>query len=97
MTPQDIQSALLTVLKEVQTLSGRAWNDIKSGDKPIGTLAGFDSLCSIEATVLLEQSLGGVALGKNSLFVSESGDRALTVEEISQRAHNLMNSIKGKP
>ena len=94
MSKEQIQAALVAVLKQVQELSGRAWNALKPTDKPIGSLAGFDSLCSIEATVMVEQKLG-VALGANSVFVSDDGKRALSIEEITQRVHGLLRETKG--
>jgi len=92
MTIDNIQAVVLDVLKNVQELSGRSWEGLSTNGTPIGTLAGFDSLCSIEATVLVEQGLGGNSLGASSLFISEDGRRALTLEEISKRIHKLLTA-----
>jgi hypothetical protein len=94
MSKEQIRAALVAVLKQVQELSGRTWSILKPTDKPIGSLDGFDSLCSIEATVMVEQKLG-VALGTNSVFVSDDGKQALSIEEITQRVHGLMPQKKG--
>ncbi len=95
--PQDkIEITVLEVLKEVQELSGRKWEGLSPGGKPIGSLAGFDSLCSIEATVMIEQKLGGAPLGACSLFVSEDGLNALSLEEISQYIRKLTSALQGK-
>src|ERR1700741_4388387 len=96
MTPIEIQAAIFDVLKDVQELSGRQWVPLPATAKPIGVLAGFDSLCSIETTVLLELKLGCAPLGPSSLFISEDGKRALTVQEVSQRIHK-MNAAQGNP
>ena len=90
MTPETIRAAVLDVLKEVQELSGRTFDGLAVGAKPIGTLPGFDSLCSIEATVLVEQKLGCPPPGASSLFISDDGNRALTLQEISDRIHTLI-------
>ena len=90
MKPETIQTVVLDVLKEVQELCGRKWGGVPIAAKPIGALAGFDSLCSIEATVLVEQKLGCGPLGASSLFISEDGKRALTLQEISSRIHKLI-------
>ena len=90
MSPETIQTVVLDVLKEVQKLCGRKWEGVPIASKPLGTLAGFDSLCSIEATVLVEQKLGCARLGASSLFISEDGKRALTLQEICHRIHKLV-------
>ena len=96
MTPEAIQRVVLAVLKDVQELSGREWEPLAVTAKPIGVLAGFDSLCSIETTVLLELKLGCPLLGSSSLFISEDGNRALTVQEVSQRIHKMITTEQGK-
>jgi hypothetical protein len=85
MSVDEIQTVLLEILREVQTLSGRPWSGLSPSAKPIGELDGFDSLSSVEATVMLEESLGWGDLEIESIFISEDGKRALTVDEIAQR------------
>ena len=80
----DIQTAITEVLKEVQRLSGHTWTDLRSTDKPIEDLDGFDSLTSVETTVMVEEKLGCGELGTASIFVSEDGKRALTLQESAQ-------------
>jgi len=92
MTPETIRPVVLGVLKEVQELCGRRWDGLPVTAKPIGALTGFDSLCSIEATVLVEQKLGCAPLGASSIFISEDGTRALTLQEISERIHKLITA-----
>ena len=92
MAPEGIQTLVIDVLKEVQELSGRKWEGIPITGKPIGDLPGFDSLCSIEATVLVEQKLGGASLGVSSLFISDDGKRALTLREVSDRVHKMITA-----
>lgn len=92
MSLDKIQQTVLEVLKEVQTLSGRTWSGLPLTANPFNELDGFDSLCSVEATVMLEEKLGhGVLNAKAfSLFVSEDGKRALTLLETSQLIQKLI-------
>jgi acyl carrier protein len=84
MTGSDINKIVCDALAEVQTLSGRDPRIANNSIKPIGELEGFDSLCSVEATVLIESRLGA-DFGLESIFISEDGNRALTIEEICTR------------
>jgi hypothetical protein len=76
-------------LREVQMLGGYEWEALAPKAEVIGTLEGFDSLTAIEATVLVEQKLSEklgrsepLSLGKDSIFVSEDGRRALCLDEV---------------
>ena len=53
-----VRSLILSVLQEVQEMSGREWNGLVGDAKPIGALEGFDSLSGIEVTVMIEERLG---------------------------------------
>jgi hypothetical protein len=90
MSLDEIQVALLDVLKEVQTLGGHSWKRANPNDKPIEDLEGFDSLIAVESTVMMEVRLGCGDLGIDSIFVSEDGRRALTVQQITQNVKNLL-------
>lgn len=92
MSPSEIQSLVLDVLKAIQIMSGRPWAGFDPNATPIGDLDGFDSLTGIEATVMIEQNLGGQDLELESLFVSEDGKQALTVTEVAERIAKLLNS-----
>ena len=89
MSLDEIQNIVLEVLREVQTLSGRSWTGLDPTAAPIGSLDGFDSLCAVEATVMVEEKLGCRDLEVESIFVSDDGKRALTVKEIAQRLSKL--------
>ena len=84
MSLQHIKQVILEVLKEVQTLSGRPWADLPTTAKPLCDLNGFDSICSVEATVLVEHKLGGQKLKPYSVFISEDGARALSIDETAK-------------
>lgn len=89
MSLEQIQQAAIAVLKEVQTLSGRAWTPLSLTSNPFTDLDGFDSLCSIEATVMLEEKLGLKDLDTISVFVSEDGKQSLTIAETAQLIQKL--------
>jgi acyl carrier protein len=89
MTPQDLVQHVCEVLAEVQGLSGYPAPTLTLDSKPIGDLPGFDSLSSIEATVLLEQKLGR-ELDSESVFISEDGRHALNVNQIAHRVCDLL-------
>jgi acyl carrier protein len=80
----------MKILTEVQEMSGCAPPQLTPNSKPIGDLEGFDSLSSIEATVLIESALG-INAGCESLFISDDGQNALTLDEILQRVSSLAN------
>ena len=82
MNHKEAMAAVLSVLQDVQTLSGHTWESVGPGAKPIGALDGFDSLCGIEATVILEERLD-CSFGGASAFVSPDGKRALSVSQIA--------------
>ena len=96
MSLDKIQSSVIEVLREVQELCGRPWTGIEPTATPIGDLEGFDSLCSVEATVMIEGKLGSRQLEVDSLFISEDGSHALTVKEIAQRISKLLSTNGGK-
>ena len=96
MSLEQIQAVVLDVLKEVQQISGRSWVDLSPTATPLNTLDGFDSLCSVEATVMVEERLGCGELKVCSLFISEDGTRPLSVLEIAQRITTLIAAPRGK-
>ncbi len=96
MSLDEIQTIVLDVLRDVQTLSGREWVGLDPNAEPIGQLDGFDSLCGVEATVMVEERLGCGDLDVDTVFVSRDGKRALTVKEIAQRISKLLAAKGGK-
>jgi acyl carrier protein len=91
MKPTEISTVLIAVIKESQVLSGRSWHLLRDDSKPIGALEGFDSLCALEATTILEEKLG-CSFGDESIFVSSDGTRALTMNEIINRIAAVVNA-----
>ena len=92
MTLPRIKSCICKVINEVQTLSGRPCIEMNWSTKPVGGLDGFDSLMGLEATVLVEERLG-CRLEHDSIFISDDGTRALSIQQICER---IAESIETK-
>jgi acyl carrier protein len=82
MEKTDAVGVVVRVLKTVQELSGHQAVEISDSTCPIGDLIQFDSLCGVEASVLISTELGFELPGVNA-FVNEQGTKALTVGEIA--------------
>src|ERR1017187_6597355 len=92
LTVSEMETQLREVLAIVQELSGHESQEITGTTKPIGDLAGFDSLTGVESTTMLAERLGctlGLKRGTVNVFVSPDGCRALTVAEIAKRLPTL--------
>jgi acyl carrier protein len=88
-----IIATVVDILAEVQEISGRANSTLTGVDKPIGQLDGFDSLTSIEATVMIEAKLG-IDAECDSLFISSDGSKALTLDEVVARIESIATAQK---
>jgi acyl carrier protein len=78
-----VHQAVTEVLSQIQhRLSGSA-REIRDEERVIGAIGRFDSLCGLEATVMLEVRLG-VTLSTN-VFVNDEGTRALKLAEVVDR------------
>ena len=95
MDPDKIQAAIVATLKEVQILSGREWKDLSAGSVPINDLDGFDSLLSVEVTLMVEEKLGCGELTEESIFISGDGQRALSIGEITTKVQNMISKMGG--
>ena len=91
-----IKEILLSTLKEVQINSGHDWSDLSLSSRPIRDLAEFDSLLSVEVTVIIEDklNLGNITEGR-SIFISEDGEQALSIKEIISTLMTLISNKKG--
>ena len=89
MNNKEVMEKVVQAVVKVQEVSGRATGVIGSGTKPIGGAEGFDSLNGIEATLILSESLD-YELPDDNIFVSEDGDRALSIAEVTA---NVCNTI----
>lgn len=89
MNKEKVMEKVIQAVVHVQEVSGRATGVVGSGTKPIGGAEGFDSLNGIEATLILSESLD-YKLPDDNIFVSEGGDRALSIAEVTA---NVCNTI----
>lgn len=94
MNGEEIQLVLIDVLKEVQSLSGDEWVDLPRSATPFDILPGFDSLRSVEASVLVEEKLNCSILTDESLFISRDG-KALSLEDTASLVEKLLNEKRG--
>ena len=94
MPTKEIEAKVIEVLKEIQQISGRPWSDLSTSSKPIDCLDGFDSLASIEATVLIEERFG-CTIEQDTLFVSDDGRSALTFGQVCDRLAELVGAKGG--
>jgi hypothetical protein len=86
---EELAAVITTAISDIQTLSGRDPSVSGTDVKPIGDLDGFDSYCSIEATVLIGQRLE-ITFELESIFISEDGNKALSIGEIAERVRDII-------
>ena len=94
---EDVKTMIIDTLREVQNKSGRQWNNLVSTSVPIRDLDGFDSLLSVEVTVLIEEKLGCGELTDKlnpSLFISNDGRKALSIGEITNEIEKRIKDKK---
>ncbi|MFA6312595.1 MAG: hypothetical protein WCV99_08285 [Sterolibacterium sp.] len=92
MSLETVQQMVIEVLGDIQTISGRDLIPMSGSTCAIGELPGFDSLNGIEATLEISARLG-YDLEVDNLLVDESGNRALTIREIAERACKVMDAM----
>ena len=83
MSREEIIRTVVQTIAEVQEASGRSTGDIEDSTRPLRDVEGFDSLCGLEATVMLSESLGAGLPDDYNPFISKDGNRALSVGEIA--------------
>lgn len=83
MEKQEIVTNVVQVVARVQEASGRSSGGIDISSRPVRDVEGFDSLCGVEATVMLSESLRVHIPEEHNPFVSKDGKRALSVSEIA--------------
>ena len=80
---------VIDAVKQVQESSNRSAVGTGPETRPFTDVEGFDSLCGIEATVLLSQSLGQEL--PDSVFVPDEGRRVLSIGEIAENVCKYMS------
>ena len=83
MERQEIVTKVIQTVAQVQEMSGRPSGGIDTSTRPVGGVEGFDSLCGVEATVMLSDSLALQIPEDCNPFISKDGKRALSVGEIA--------------
>ena len=83
MEKQEIVTKVVQTVTHVQETSGRSSTGIGVSTRPVRDVEGFDSLCGVEATVMLSESLGVDLPEDCNPFISKDGKRALSIGEIA--------------
>ncbi len=92
MDRDDIVHQVIQAVTKVQETSGRSVKGIGPDTRPLKELQDFDSLCGVEATVLLSEAVGRDL--PDSVFVAREGSRVLSVKEIAERVLDCMSSVQ---
>ena len=92
MEKREIVTKVVQTVVEVQDTSGRASAGIDASTRPLQDVEGFDSLSSLEATVMLSESLGVTLPDNYNPFISKDGNKALSVNEIADRLRTQIGS-----
>ncbi|MBT1159635.1 hypothetical protein J1C56_29215 [Aminobacter anthyllidis] len=81
MTLDDAKNALISVLGEIQTLSGLACPPLDGGVIPPKVLPKFDSTVWPVATTMVARKLGVTIPNDVHIFGGENGSPLLTIEQ----------------
>ena len=92
MDRDDIVRQVIEAVTEVQETSGRSVGEIGPDTRPLKDLQDFDSLCGVEATVLLSEAVGRDL--PDSVFAPQEGSRVLSVNEIADRVLDSMSATQ---
>jgi acyl carrier protein len=90
ITDEEIRSALILAITEIQINSGHALIEITNETRPLGDLQDFDSLNAVEASTLLSEHLGCEITPDIGLFVGKGEPLQICeiVENISEVIEN---------
>lgn len=92
MDREQVKILIFETLEYIQKLNGEELVDLSLTTVPVEMLPSFDSLTSVEATVMLEEKLGCGELKCDSIFISDDGTKALSIEEAIEKVENLISS-----
>ena len=92
MDRNDIVCEVIQAVTQVQEASGRRVEGISPNTRPFKDVQDFDSLCGVEATVLLSEALGPDL--PDSVFAPEQGSRALSITEIADGVLDCMSKAQ---
>ena len=88
MDKNEVMDKVAEVINQVQETGGRTISEVRPDTCPLIDVEGFDSLSSVEATVILSESLG-VNL-PDSVFLPAERDRNLSISEIANNICSIM-------
>jgi hypothetical protein len=94
----DVKTALISVLKDIQARSGLACPDLRGTDVPPRVLEKFDSTVWPAATTLIARKLGIIIPNDVHIFGGERGTRLLTIDQSSElimQKHQLKAPMRG--
>ena len=92
MDRDDIVRQVIEAVTHVQETSGRSVGEIGPDTRPLKDLQDFDSLCGVEATVLLSDTVGRDL--PDSVFAPQEGSRVLSINEIADRVLDSMSAAR---
>ena len=92
MDRDDIVRQVIEAVTQVQNSSGRSIGGISPDSRPFKDLQDFDSLCGLEATVLLSEAVGRDL--PDSVFAPEEGSRVLSVNEIADKVLDCISAVQ---
>ena len=92
MDRDDIVRHVILAVTQVQETSGRSVGGMGRDTRPLRDLQDFDSLCGVEATVLLSGAVDHEL--PDSVFVPQEGSRLLTVDEIASRVVDCISPVQ---
>ena len=92
MDRDDIVRQVIKAVTQVQNSSGRSIGEINPDSRPFKDLQDFDSLCGVEATVLLSEAVGRDL--PDSVFAPEEGSRVLSVNEIADKVLDCISAVQ---
>lgn len=90
MELSEIESLVISVLEEIQAISGRPPIAISRATCPLTDLENFDSLNAVEATIALEGKLG-TTFATNNILLDDDGKTPLNIAGITKRLMSLLN------
>ncbi len=83
MTDGQLRELVISVVREIQVMSGRPTPEFNDDMYPIGGCVGFDSINAAEAESILSERLNS-DIGFNP-FISSDGKRKLRLGEVVKR------------
>ncbi len=92
MDRQQIVAKVVQTVTQIQEVSGRSSDSIGLSTRPVGDVEGFDSLSGVEATVMLSESLGIALPDDYNPFISDDGERTLSIGEIADTLSTYVGS-----